>query len=127
MRSRRLPAQAASGEVSAKWAEGRAACPRRDERRLDAFLHSRRVRGKLRRAEGHQRGGDASPNPRRARRRCPRCLRSGEHTREQGCSETADRGGCVARAVRSAPFNIGDELFWGNDRLEAALAWAKEP
>jgi 2-hydroxychromene-2-carboxylate isomerase len=20
---------------------------------------------------------------------------------------------------------IGDELFWGNDRLEAALAWAK--
>jgi 2-hydroxychromene-2-carboxylate isomerase len=24
-------------------------------------------------------------------------------------------------------FTVGDELFWGNDRLEAALAWAKAP
>jgi 2-hydroxychromene-2-carboxylate isomerase len=22
-------------------------------------------------------------------------------------------------------YTIGEELFWGNDRLEAALAWAK--
>ena len=22
-------------------------------------------------------------------------------------------------------FTVGDELFWGNDRLEDALAWAK--
>ncbi len=32
----------------------------------------------------------------------------------------------AARGVFGAPsFTIGDELFWGNDRLEAALAWAK--
>jgi 2-hydroxychromene-2-carboxylate isomerase len=31
----------------------------------------------------------------------------------------------AARGIFGAPsFNIGDELFWGNDRLEAALAWA---
>jgi 2-hydroxychromene-2-carboxylate isomerase len=31
-----------------------------------------------------------------------------------------------ARGLFGAPsFTIGDELFWGNDRLEAALAWAK--
>jgi 2-hydroxychromene-2-carboxylate isomerase len=29
------------------------------------------------------------------------------------------------RGIFGAPsFTIGDELFWGNDRLEAALAWA---
>jgi 2-hydroxychromene-2-carboxylate isomerase len=32
----------------------------------------------------------------------------------------------VALGLFGAPsFTIGDELFWGNDRLEAALAWAK--
>jgi 2-hydroxychromene-2-carboxylate isomerase len=32
----------------------------------------------------------------------------------------------AARGLFGAPsFTIGDELFWGNDRLEAALAWAK--
>jgi len=30
------------------------------------------------------------------------------------------------RGLFGAPsFTVGDELFWGNDRLEAALAWAK--
>ena len=30
------------------------------------------------------------------------------------------------RGIFGAPsFTVGDELFWGNDRLEAALAWAK--
>ncbi len=30
-----------------------------------------------------------------------------------------------ARGLFGAPsFTVGDELFWGNDRLEAALAWA---
>ena len=34
----------------------------------------------------------------------------------------------AARGLFGAPsFTIGDELFWGNDRLEAALAWAKPP
>jgi 2-hydroxychromene-2-carboxylate isomerase len=32
----------------------------------------------------------------------------------------------VAHGIFGAPsFTIADELFWGNDRLEAALAWAK--
>jgi len=31
-----------------------------------------------------------------------------------------------ARGLFGAPsFTVGDELFWGNDRLEAALAWAR--
>lgn len=31
-----------------------------------------------------------------------------------------------ARGIFGAPsLTVGDELFWGNDRLEAALAWAK--
>jgi 2-hydroxychromene-2-carboxylate isomerase len=32
----------------------------------------------------------------------------------------------AARGIFGAPsFTIGDELFWGNDRLETALAWAQ--
>jgi 2-hydroxychromene-2-carboxylate isomerase len=32
----------------------------------------------------------------------------------------------MARGLFGAPsFVVGDELFWGNDRLEQALAWAK--
>jgi 2-hydroxychromene-2-carboxylate isomerase len=32
----------------------------------------------------------------------------------------------IARGIFGAPsFTIGDELFWGNDRLEQAIAWAK--
>jgi len=32
----------------------------------------------------------------------------------------------MARGLFGAPsFTVGDELFWGNDRLEAALEWAK--
>ncbi|MEW6268627.1 MAG: 2-hydroxychromene-2-carboxylate isomerase [Thermodesulfobacteriota bacterium] len=34
----------------------------------------------------------------------------------------------VARGIFGAPsFVTRDELFWGNDRLEDALAWAREP
>src|SRR6185312_3761431 len=33
----------------------------------------------------------------------------------------------IARGIYGAPsFTIGDELFWGNDRLEQAVAWATE-
>jgi 2-hydroxychromene-2-carboxylate isomerase len=34
----------------------------------------------------------------------------------------------IRRGLFGAPsFTVGDELFWGNDRLEAAIAWATEP
>lgn len=34
----------------------------------------------------------------------------------------------IARGIFGAPsFTVGSELFWGNDRLEAALAWADNP
>ncbi len=34
----------------------------------------------------------------------------------------------AARGIFGAPtFIVGDELFWGNDRLEHALAWATQP
>jgi 2-hydroxychromene-2-carboxylate isomerase len=34
----------------------------------------------------------------------------------------------VRRGIFGAPsFLVGDELFWGNDRLEQALAWALSP
>jgi 2-hydroxychromene-2-carboxylate isomerase len=36
--------------------------------------------------------------------------------------QTAEAG---MQGIFGAPsFTIDDELFWGNDRLEAALAWA---
>jgi 2-hydroxychromene-2-carboxylate isomerase len=32
----------------------------------------------------------------------------------------------IARGIYGAPsFLVGEELFWGNDRLEQALAWAR--
>jgi 2-hydroxychromene-2-carboxylate isomerase len=32
----------------------------------------------------------------------------------------------TVRTSFGAPnFTVGDELFWGNDRLEDAVAWAK--
>ena len=31
----------------------------------------------------------------------------------------------IARGIFGAPsFLVGDELFWGNDRLDQAVAWA---
>jgi 2-hydroxychromene-2-carboxylate isomerase len=33
----------------------------------------------------------------------------------------------MARGIFGAPsFTVGNELFWGNDRLEQAVEWAKE-
>jgi 2-hydroxychromene-2-carboxylate isomerase len=32
----------------------------------------------------------------------------------------------IRRGIFGAPScTVGDELFWGNDRLEAAIAWAQ--
>jgi len=46
-----------------------------------------------------------------------------EEVKELLKAQTAE---AQARGLFGAPsFTVGDELFWGNDRLEAALAWAK--
>jgi 2-hydroxychromene-2-carboxylate isomerase len=38
----------------------------------------------------------------------------------------AQTDAAIARGIFGAPsFTVGDELFWGNDRLEDALDWAK--
>lgn len=40
-------------------------------------------------------------------------------------SQTED---AIARGIYGAPaFTVGDELFWGHDRLDQALEWAKAP
>ncbi|HEY2068599.1 MAG TPA: 2-hydroxychromene-2-carboxylate isomerase [Rhizomicrobium sp.] len=40
----------------------------------------------------------------------------------------AQTGEAIARGIFGAPsFTVGDELFWGNDRLEDAIAWARHP
>jgi 2-hydroxychromene-2-carboxylate isomerase len=37
----------------------------------------------------------------------------------------AETDDALARGVFGAPsFFVGDELFWGNDRLETAIDWA---
>jgi 2-hydroxychromene-2-carboxylate isomerase len=34
----------------------------------------------------------------------------------------------IARGIYGAPsFTVGEELFWGHDRMEQAFQWAKEP
>jgi 2-hydroxychromene-2-carboxylate isomerase len=44
-------------------------------------------------------------------------------TKEALRAQTEEAKACGLFGAPS--FTIGDELFWGNDRLEAALAWAK--
>ena len=52
---------------------------------------------------------------------------------ELGVTSVADDGGALRRATEEAAalgifgsptFMVGDEMFWGNDRLERALEWA---
>ncbi len=39
-----------------------------------------------------------------------------------------DPDAAIARELFGAPsFTVGEELFWGNDRLEEAVAWAVKP
>ena len=48
------------------------------------------------------------------------------NTPETKAALRAQNDEAVALGLFGAPsFTVGDELFWGNDRLEAALAWAK--
>ena len=44
-------------------------------------------------------------------------------TKERLRAQTAEAG--VLGIFGAPSFTVGSELFWGNDRLEAAMAWAK--
>jgi 2-hydroxychromene-2-carboxylate isomerase len=47
------------------------------------------------------------------------------NTPENKAKLKAQTDEAIARGLFGAPsFLIGDELFWGNDRLEEAIAWA---
>jgi 2-hydroxychromene-2-carboxylate isomerase len=48
------------------------------------------------------------------------------NTAENKAALKAQTDEALARGIFGAPsFTVGDELFWGNDRLEDAIAWAK--
>ena len=48
------------------------------------------------------------------------------NTPENKAALKAQTEEAVTRGIFGTPiFIVGDELFWGNDRLDAALAWAK--
>ncbi|HTW36067.1 MAG TPA: 2-hydroxychromene-2-carboxylate isomerase [Rhizomicrobium sp.] len=47
------------------------------------------------------------------------------NTPENKAKLKAQTDEAIARSLFGAPsFTVGDELFWGNDRLEEAIAWA---
>jgi len=47
-------------------------------------------------------------------------------TPENKAALKAQTDEAIARGIFGAPtFTVGNELFWGNDRLEEAIAWAK--
>jgi 2-hydroxychromene-2-carboxylate isomerase len=48
------------------------------------------------------------------------------NTPENKAKLKAQTDEAIARDIFGAPsFMIGDELFWGGDRLDDAIAWAK--
>jgi 2-hydroxychromene-2-carboxylate isomerase len=49
------------------------------------------------------------------------------NTAENKAALKAQTDEAIARGIFGAPsFIVGNELFWGNDRLEDAIAWAKK-
>jgi len=49
------------------------------------------------------------------------------NTAENKAALKAQTDQAVTRGIFGAPsFTVGDELFWGNDRLEDAIDWARE-
>ncbi|MEI9989319.1 MAG: 2-hydroxychromene-2-carboxylate isomerase [Rhizomicrobium sp.] len=55
----------------------------------------------------------------------PAATLAAANTPENKAKLRAQNEDAIARGVFGAPsFVVGDELFWGNDRLEEAIAWA---
>ena len=49
------------------------------------------------------------------------------NTAENKAALKAQTDEAIARGIFGAPnFTVGEELFWGNDRLEDAIAWAQK-
>jgi 2-hydroxychromene-2-carboxylate isomerase len=56
----------------------------------------------------------------------PAAILAAANTRENKAKLKAQTAEAVARGIFGAPsFTVGDELFWGGDRLDDAIAWAK--
>jgi 2-hydroxychromene-2-carboxylate isomerase len=59
------------------------------------------------------------------------CADPGRWLERAGCAEIKDRlrartDDAIARGIFGAPtFAVGGEIFWGNDRMEDALAWSR--
>ena len=119
-------AQAAAGEVPAERAEGGEARARRRESGLDALPSP---------APCSRRTMPGKRTSARTRRLARYSMRSGvdveaalavANTPENKDALRRQTEEAASRGLFGAPsFTIGDELFWGNDRLEAALAWAQ--
>ena len=62
----------------------------------------------------------------RARRDADAILAQAPSTRRSRSALRANTDDAIALGIFGAPsFVVGDELFWGNDRLDDALAWAR--
>ena len=111
--------------ISTEQPHGRAAGAGRRRRGLDRTLHARRLRGRVRARRRHLRPRRRSAPSCKAYTLIPRGFSSRiEQPDIKDASQAADGGG-AARGIFGAPsFLVGDELFWGDDRLEQALAWA---
>lgn len=127
LRGRRPAAQAAAGSLPAKWAEARAAgADRQAEGWTPAF--TRAVF-----AANYAEQKDISDDATLRAILAALGIDADAALAAANTSETKDAlkrqtEEAASRGLFGAPsFIVGDELFWGNDRLEAALAWAKRP
>src|SRR5262245_14732243 len=127
MRSRRLAAQAASGEVSANGLKAaRLALAGMSEGWTPSFT---RAVFAANYAEQKDISEEATLRPILAALGVDaHAAFAAANTAENKDALRRQTEEAASRGLFGAPsFTIGDELFWGNDRLEAALAWAKEP
>ena len=88
-------------------------------------LHSRRLPRRVRAGQGHRHAGQPRRRAARPRRRpCEDLPRGPERAGEAAAARVhrrGDRVGCLRCSERGG----GHELFFGQDRLEDAIAWAK--
>jgi 2-hydroxychromene-2-carboxylate isomerase len=56
----------------------------------------------------------------------PTVVVAAANTSENKAKLKAQTDEAIARSIFGAPsFTVGEELFWGGDRLDDAIAWAK--